>query len=149
MAEVALTGAPVTRFTRSHALLAVGAGAAALLIPRLPLLATDRGSGLPYERAVWTPTIGNVVGLEAVDGQKFTATVAAVSDLTGRPAGDPGAFSLLFEAPGDSRHAGVTRVTHPRLGDVPMIAFPVGRPGSRQLYEAVVNTSRSPGGHHG
>ncbi len=131
-------------------MIAAAAGVATLLAIRPPsLLRPFGGDDTHLRRATWAPAVGETAQLEPAGGGSFPARLVAVSDLAGRMPGNAGAFSLLFEASGSERHPLIGRIVHPRLGSVPLIALPVGMSGATQRYEAVVNTSRGPGGHHG
>jgi hypothetical protein len=100
-----------------------------------------RGPGL--DRAHWTALIGKRV---AVGGPTGTtrATVVAVEDLRGAPAGDAGRFAVELRTDrGKPGIAGLRPITIPGRGVATLLVSAVDRGVRHRSFEIVVNTTSS------
>jgi hypothetical protein len=120
-----------------RAVLRAGAlSAAAIPFASIPMAHGATTSGSLYTRSRFTPYVNRTFTM-TLGARSWTATLTAVSDLAGAPAGAPGRFQLLFR----TSSAGPTQetCTFSRSGFTATPLFVVPTDSISRVYVAVVN----------
>ena len=92
-------------------------------------------------RSTYAAQLNTTFRIRQDGARPLALTLEKIDDLSGSSAGSDDQFALLFSGPArpafrqDRQHV----VVHPALGRFRLAVFPVGRPTSRQHYEAIVN----------
>lgn len=130
--------------TRRRLLVAGGAATAAVLVP-----VEARASTGPHTRTPSHLRRSSYASLRTPDfrlangGASTVVRLDGVGDLSdARLAGSEDAFSLAFSGDPLAQVAETqSTLSHPELGSFELLVAPVGKPGARQDYEAIVNRS--------
>ncbi|TML12227.1 MAG: hypothetical protein E6G33_13830 [Actinobacteria bacterium] len=134
-----MTRAALLKAGLACGLVAVTARAEGLL--QLPAWMPWTGASTHLRRSSYAAQLNTTFRIRQDGARPLALTLEKIDDLSGNGAGSDGQFALLFSGPArpafrqDRNHV----VVHPALGRFHLAVFPVGRPTSRQHYEAIVN----------